>query len=581
MELYKKDISKILDTNNIRYIIPTNQRQYEWDQIQIDKFVDDILSKNNHIFNGITIEKIEKTLFTITDGQQRLITLSIFYKVIMDLIKRKNIISNIDDATRIYYELENRIIYNNKPRIEYKIQTTEHIYEKLIMETNDNDNEDIFNMAYEYINLKLKNKSTLELIQIINKLNNSDEKIIGVSEFSKDDSFNQQTLFNDINTGGKELSKGSIIKNLIYEVSDNLSDVSDDKIIEWYNLFNHNNDWENFSKRKNNHSKLTKFLALYIGYKTDKYVSPNDITKEYENYIKINGSSELFKDELIKMAKIYGAIVGIHNISLLNLSSIEKDYLESIDKIGSFNHNIVQIITLLFFKYRDQNDDRINSMKLLDSVVINNFLSNNTGRDEIGAIFYTQMFGDYYKMIKNDNLIFYYIQTHIIHNADKFKKSYNYIEETMIHHDHTQRKKIKYILYRLNKYKIHSFSDVELSTFDNYTLEHILPQKYTKWYNDLFPNREPNNEDIIYVDKYKETIGNFILITQQLNSSIKNSTYIEKKKKYDKFINLPLSQELTENETWDVDIIKENSKKLYNMVIDAFQSPYEMIFQKK
>ena len=101
----EKTISKLL--NNTIYEIPRNQRKYVWEKENWeDLFEDTSFSRNKEAhFLGSIILKEEKSkqglgYFTIIDGQQRILTLTVFLSTIMLHFKRLGLFDDFNRTTK-------------------------------------------------------------------------------------------------------------------------------------------------------------------------------------------------------------------------------------------------------------------------------------------------------------------------------------------------------------------------------------------------------------------------------------------------------------------------------------------------
>lgn len=103
-------ISKLFDSKNRKFEIPSYQRAYSWEEKQIVQFLEDLKNAENHYYLGhflFETKDNEESTLLIIDGQQRLTTCIIFFSVVrMLLSKRKNggesIALNLDDIKDYY-----------------------------------------------------------------------------------------------------------------------------------------------------------------------------------------------------------------------------------------------------------------------------------------------------------------------------------------------------------------------------------------------------------------------------------------------------------------------------------------------
>ncbi|MBI1228066.1 MAG: DUF262 domain-containing protein [Bacteroidetes bacterium] len=85
-------LSKLFDSKNRRFEIPSYQRAYSWEEKQINQFIEDLKNAGKKYYLGHFIfEKKEENILYVIDGQQRLTTSIIFFSVLKkELEKRKD-----------------------------------------------------------------------------------------------------------------------------------------------------------------------------------------------------------------------------------------------------------------------------------------------------------------------------------------------------------------------------------------------------------------------------------------------------------------------------------------------------------
>ena len=109
-------ISQIFDPeeSRIRYVIPKYQREYAWRKEQVEELLNDLLNNEEGYFLGTmlcvnkTTDAVEGTELEIIDGQQRLITISLFYAAIYKRYSEIN--SNDEEFGAEKVNLKNRLI---------------------------------------------------------------------------------------------------------------------------------------------------------------------------------------------------------------------------------------------------------------------------------------------------------------------------------------------------------------------------------------------------------------------------------------------------------------------------------------
>ena len=103
-------ISKLFDSKNRKFEIPSYQRAYSWEEKQVNQFLEDLENAESQYYLGHflfeTKDNEENTLLVI-DGQQRLTTCIIFFSVLRkELEKRKanseTVTLNLEDIKDYY-----------------------------------------------------------------------------------------------------------------------------------------------------------------------------------------------------------------------------------------------------------------------------------------------------------------------------------------------------------------------------------------------------------------------------------------------------------------------------------------------
>lgn len=100
MQFYKKTVFDLFDGSRKQFVIPVYQRAYAWEKEQWTTFLNDLLEQlegqNNYFYGNILLEadKNISQKFEVIDGQQRITTLSIFIRALLNVLKEKKNIRN-------------------------------------------------------------------------------------------------------------------------------------------------------------------------------------------------------------------------------------------------------------------------------------------------------------------------------------------------------------------------------------------------------------------------------------------------------------------------------------------------------
>lgn len=219
---------------NKRYLVPRFQREYSWGKEEIDELWDDVIqqitvkgkkAKNEEYFIGciVLVGEDSKRDYLIVDGQQRLTTLTIFLRAIVERLKDlgdhsaasalyKNVIEGMDDDGNKYFKLHNE---SPKPYFQNELQS----FTPVGLNKVTTDEEELLSLAYGGFLKRLKGLSINGLgeldsvkalrTQILNFL-----KFILVTAKNEDDAY---TIFETLNARGLSLTSVDLIKNWIFK----------------------------------------------------------------------------------------------------------------------------------------------------------------------------------------------------------------------------------------------------------------------------------------------------------------------------------------------------------------------------
>ena len=255
-----KILIKDFFSGNKQYTIPRYQREYSWEEKQLDDFYRDIVdninfseeSKNTDYFFGTVMlvgDMIQhKEPLQIVDGQQRITTMTIFFSALAKVAEKsdKKISNNIwryiigcDEDGEDYKVLEN---LTASPYFEDKIQSrnSKGIYSDSILEGTEQYK---IQYAYDFFLKKLSadvnnfsqqyGLAEIEIIKIIrSQLTGS--QVIYICSHTEED---VNKIFENINSKGQKLYTLDLIKNEIFSVENELVPIDKAKEI-WSQIKN-------------------------------------------------------------------------------------------------------------------------------------------------------------------------------------------------------------------------------------------------------------------------------------------------------------------------------------------------------
>ena len=232
-EAKEKSVDKLL--NDAIYYIPRNQRRYVWDITNWTDLYDDILLvvdkiADSHFIGSIVLKDEGKedglSHYTVIDGQQRILTLTIYLLAIVFLLKKRNLMNDFGGTEKYLIAKD---IKNNMQNIvypEYHLtipRMVENIFE---MEQKEIERLSASGFANLCLVSEKKDKNVIDAFKFFSGRLNSleDEKILQIRDAlisisyvniissTEEDSY---TIFEILNARGLDLEDHELLKNYI------------------------------------------------------------------------------------------------------------------------------------------------------------------------------------------------------------------------------------------------------------------------------------------------------------------------------------------------------------------------------
>lgn len=567
MRVEQDNLYTLLKKQEIVFKIPIFQRPYVWNEnVHVKTLLDDmehLLNNPNELHFLGTIVYMEKTDensdftdYLIIDGQQRITTLYILIKALIDSLEEKN-----DDSYK--QSLEDSVIKN--PIIEIRGKNIDSSNTSILrLELTPKDNEDLVNLInfpdrinknshiYKSYNI-IKNRIKLWL-----ESGNSPYLIektlrrLYYVQIKLEDNDDAQKIFASLNSTGKELNSSDLIRNLFLLDEDNME-------------YLYSNYWEKIEelldRDKDDGTVLDTFLKHFLEALTGRFTNKKDIYFKFSQLIE-NGKDrvELLQD-VYRKAKIYNAF--IHP----NHSIFSPRIKELLNYFKMINIKTVYPLLLNIFTDRDKNlisDQTLEkTLLLILSYLVRKQINNSStkGFNKFFAPFYKNTFknkeiedSNYYDLIKNTFLKEKGKNTSFPNDIETMAN----LEGLNLYGISTLRRPLLIALENSGNEKI---------DYSNLTVEHIMPQTMTKEWSNMIKVSEDEYKLLLHV------LGNLTLISQHNNSSLSNKEYKNKKKLIVSEAKATiLNKEIIENDSWNIDIIKERTKRLSKLVTKVFPS---------
>ena len=621
-----KDSSLDFMITTQQFVIPFFQRPYVWKKSNWEELLNTLLRINDHHFLGMITFKPTPNIgkMNIIDGQQRLTTISILLKAILD---------SFDENTRANAfgtPLVSCLFYQDgivDPRYCLKIEhskfdssqykkvmgerqnnwmMTETDYNDIVVEEDDSRNENaspLILQCYKYFRESLSDFSNNELDAFYRRL--STEHMFVVTYLDKDE--NEQSIFDTINSSGVKLTTADIIKNYIFDELLHDDECREDAVVQIYNetwkyAFEENQEKVNYWYNERPVGRVTRVrlemllysIAIIKGYYNPEEHDFNDlesVTKGYIsnlNYIE----KEAFLHEIKEYAEIYRDFFSDIDFDTKVFSY--NDILGRVqliinrNKSTSFNPFILYILK----KYKNDNvmkNKRLTQLeKYLMKLAICSVSNKNSNKQCPLMIRKDQEESDGNSHAFDDYLNSLLITDNYSINDDSLRESLKKV--------HSNSLAIS-ILFGVELYRRNPGEADQSSILYNpkFELEHIMPQSW----QDYWPLSDPmlpehydgltDESKAIIREEHIYSIGNMTLLSKKMNAEIQNYSFRTKMEGYTNargrhvfginelsslFITQDIKAVYNQRLPWNEDCIKTRENSISEDVISIWGGPF-------
>ncbi len=619
-----------LFNKQIRFQIPVFQRHYVWnEQEQWQPLWDDFLNKLNernnnnknhpHYTGSIVLFQEATTTssvatYSVIDGQQRLTTFQLFVTAFREICRK-----HVGDEN-LLGEL-NKLLFNDKvygqtdyDHQKHKLEPTKFNNEefKLILDHSYDEVDELlispileeygigwktyrevakrrYRMLAAYLfffeNLeKLINDSAEPLEEIIPKLLLTLKRDFQFVEINLDQNDDPQMIFETMNGRGASLTETDLIRNYIFMRADR-SQVDLDRVYEkyWDEFDNANADfkWHDKTSRGRYYETHLQFFVIdYLTLKMRKEIRYDQVFYQYKNFVVNSDSFASVEDELKELSRfssIYKSILQ---------PNTETVYGRFCSRLGDMDISTIYPLILAIQGDKEIPLQEKNGIFVaLDSYITRRFLCGYTTKNynkvfldfikHIDTCKTAEEFGDYLKsktgdtnLWPTDNLV-----------RERLKDRPLYREEK------NKTRSISNILLEIEKFNRGKKQEKIEFVNEGLTIEHVLPQKWFKYWpleESLVPENEfdiavhavmteadPNGyyHKIANRNNKLHSLGNLTLLTSSLNPAVSNSSFEVKKKELAKQSTLMLNTYFMDFENWEESTIETRTELMIEDII--------------
>ncbi len=557
MEAHQVLLNSFLSQTKTQFVIPVNQRNYDWTEHQCKQLFKDIievgkLQGKSHfvgsivfIHDGVYTSTEVKPLVVI-DGQQRLTTISLLYLALYKFAMTNGMEEKANEINETY--LVNKFVKEDSSKLKLKQTDMNAKAFKFLLSANDASGYGEYSKVIENYKIFTGNITADNFEFILNGLNSL--LFVEISlERGKDD---PQRIFESLNSTGLELSQADLIRNYILMGLEPKEQV---RIFEEY--------WEvienNAKDKEKEESRVSDFSRDYLTLKNKKIPNKNKVYEEFKSIFA--DRNKTFYDINLKEIRDFS----YHYNKLINpINEPDLDLQRELNYINRLEMNVS--FPFLIPVYEDYKNNIISMeeflkvLKLTQSYAWRRFIV-NLQTNALNKIFMT-LYGD----IQKSNYIESLERALVKKKGIQRYPNNAEIESALAEKDmyNIQSKNRLYFLELLENYNNREYVSVDNPDI---TIEHIFPQKPDAKWRDFL-----SAEDYATIkDKFLNTIANLTLSGN--NGSLGNKTFLEKKNMNTddkqqgyKFSRLWLNHYLKELEKWDLETLKAR----YSLLLDRF-----------
>jgi hypothetical protein len=588
----KMTLSKILKDCKI-FKVPDYQRGYAWEKKQWEDFVQDldalIEEENiNHYTGTIVIfaSKEKPVLYgnnnfnivEVVDGQQRLITSSLYLSIIIKELEKLEKDFTTDIMNYLYFETTSKLKPNNE---------TGEFYLELIrngrsnVEANDVHKKRLLE-AYNYLKDHLNNQTKIrqqDKKEYLTSLYDAITRKLNFSFYTIEDESEIGMTFELMNSRGKNLSSMELLKNyLMYWINKHTAPTGSERS-DYINKINKawKDVYTNITQCNGNDTQCLRIAwTLYVKHTPKDWSGYSGF--KANDVIPLRGLTEKSKEGIKKFLNEFIEGLGevSHHYSNIikpdegKLEKEEFEYLSKINNVGNIANFLPLIVAVRIKKEKGEITDieYIDSLKSLEKYSFRVFLWESK-RSNAGISKFYRWANEIFKSKETINNILKSIYGTIQWYSKEEEFCGRLTGEFDWYH------KMRLLKYTLFEYELHLLigkdkSKLEWSDLNDSTIEHILPQspkEDSEWL------KKWSEED---KKKYLHDISNLVLTKD--NSKYSNFEFSKKKgcagaEGCYAHSNIKQEREISNYDDWTVEECKERRKKLLDWIIKNWSIP--------
>ena len=544
-------ISNFLSQNGQQYKIPVYQRNYEWSWEQCDKLFEDIVqaAKRNqlHFCGSIVFQPIAPTKGLsnniVIDGQQRLTTIYILLKALVDMAQ--------NDGERL---LPNTALFNTDQFNQFQLDETS----KMKLKPAKDNNDQLLALIYDKLDQIDKNceiyRNYVHFCDLIKEQQDAGITVadiyrgvglLTVAVIQLDGNDKAQEIFERINSTGIPLNLGDKIRNYVL-----MTDSDQDRLYDEYWLK---------TEQLLTKEQLSGFFMDYLNLKLDGFTKESTAYDDFKQVFRLGDyTNESMLQEIYHYAQQYQVFYN-------GDESLGDDINNALSGLRQLNQTTVYLFLFqLFDDYEDgiiENNELGKVLTMLLNYSIRRLIC-EVGSNSLRGLYKT-LYARVFNRTENKDHYYDSIVSFLTQLTSKDAIPNDVDFEIALKERNLYRKNAlcKYLLAAIEN------QGKEKIIIDNLSIEHIMPQNKnlsTAWQRMLGPDWE------LVKDRYLHTLGNLTLTGY--NSELGDRPFGEKKELLEEagtHITV-LYSDVKDKENWNAEAIESRAKRLADIILKLF-----------
>ena len=539
-----------LMSNGKSYKVPAFQRDYTWEEAQLDELWQDIChikkTENQHFMGYLVLQSADNKSFQIIDGQQRITTVTLiivatlarFSELIAQDVEAGDNEKRREEAHKRYLGVFDVVTLATTPKLTLNRNNKEHFSDIIdlpygvprargIIATNRK-----LNKAFEFFYSRLSSCAGKELAEFIEALGDG----LLFTTITVSDDLDAFLVFETLNARGIHLSAPDLLKNYLLST---LKPAKRSNVVEEFEGM-----WSRTLEQLGE-TNFTAFLRSYAGM-FSKLRHKKELYRYLKEKIKSPEQVMPYIKALKENSSVYAALQNPDDSFWKQYG--DGRYVECIEDLRVLRlFNIKTPLSLLMAAYQKYNARDFNKVvKWLAVISVRyNVICQKSPNEQERK----------YNLIANsvmqeDGLLFADLKkqlTNAVYPPDKeFVSAFSF--KTL-----PGRQSSKKIVYLLTAIARHG--DEGNLPLDNLTVEHVLPYNPTDEWQQYFGR-----------DTYHEAtdrLANFALLPAKKNRDVDRASFNEKRQVLENSV-LEINSQIATHEKWDMDAINKHQKWLAN-----------------